>query len=51
MKDEFLLKLVHLAKGKGIYILCDEVYRGYETNDVSSISDLYELGDQYFFIE
>lgn len=44
MKDEFLLKLVHLAKDKGIYILCDEVYRGYETNDVSSISDLYELG-------
>lgn len=44
MKDEFLLKLVDLVKDKGIYILCDEVYRGYETNDVSSISDLYELG-------
>ena len=37
MKNDFLIKLIELAKEKGIYILCDEVYRGYETDDVSNL--------------
>ena len=46
MKDEFLLKLVHLAKDKGIYILCDEVYKELNQKEYfsSSIADLYENG-------
>lgn len=43
LDDDYLNALIDLVKDQSIYILCDEVYRGYET-DVSSISDLYELG-------
>lgn len=43
LKDDILNQIIDLVKDKGIYILSDEVYRGYE-KDVSSISDLYSLG-------
>lgn len=38
------IALIDLCKDKGIYILCDEVYRGLDGKKVPSISDLYELG-------
>lgn len=38
----FLDALIKLCRKQGIYILCDEVYRGLEANE--SISDLYERG-------
>ena len=39
---QFLTSLVDLCRPYGIYILCDEVYRG--LHDEISISDIYEKG-------
>ena len=38
----FMEPLIQICKEKGIWILCDEVYRGFD--DQPSISDLYEKG-------
>lgn len=47
MDREFLLKIVEIAKKSGVYILCDEVYRGLTHEGESfteSIVDLYDKG-------
>ena len=38
----FVQGLIDLCKARKIYILCDEVYRGF--SDDKSISDMYEWG-------
>lgn len=38
----FMDSLIQICREKGIWILCDEVYRGFD--DQPSISDLYEKG-------
>lgn len=47
MDEDFLKKIIDIAKSHGAYVLCDEVYRGLE-HDASfktpSIADLYERG-------
>lgn len=40
--DDFLYALCNVCKEKKIYILCDEVYRGFHHE--TSISDIYEYG-------
>lgn len=44
--EEMMLEIVEIAREKGIYILCDEVYRGLEHNGriSKSIVELYERG-------
>ena len=43
--DDLLKKIVNIAEKSGVYVLCDEVYRGLEQKDsVSSIADIYERG-------
>ena len=47
MDEEFLLKIVDIARECGAYILCDEVYRGLNHQGnafTTSIGDLYEKG-------
>lgn len=42
LDESYLKELIELCQSKSIYILCDEVYRGF--HDQTSISDLYEYG-------
>ena len=46
MDEIFLKKIVEIAKKSDAYILCDEVYRGLNQEDIEtpSIVDLYEKG-------
>ncbi|WP_206457760.1 aminotransferase [Anaerovorax sp. IOR16] len=48
MDEEYLLKIVDIAKGCGAYLLCDEAYRGLthdsENSFTASVADLYEKG-------
>ena len=46
MDEDFLNKIVEIAENFGSYILCDEVYRGLNQEDIyiPSIADLYEKG-------
>lgn len=37
-------RLIGLCRERGIYILCDEVYRGLDLEQTPSVSDLYERG-------
>ena len=41
---ELLLKIIILCKKNNTYILSDEVYRGIDTNNEVSVSDLYKYG-------
>lgn len=47
MEEEFLLKVVDIARACDAYLLCDEVYRGTDAEGdgfTASIADLYEKG-------
>ncbi|MEA4987192.1 MAG: aminotransferase [Anaerovorax sp.] len=48
MDEEYLLKIVEIARGCGAYLLCDEAYRGLthdcENSFTASVADLYEKG-------
>lgn len=48
MDEEYLLKIVDIARGCGAYLLCDEAYRGLthdsENSFTASVADLYEKG-------
>ena len=47
MSYDELRELVSIADSHGIYVLCDEVYRGlnhYETDNKISIADIYDKG-------
>lgn len=46
MDEELLKKIVSLAEPKGIYVMCDEVYRHLTQDDVysPSIADIYDKG-------
>lgn len=47
MDEDFLIKIVDIAKSCGAYLLCDEVYRGlvHEGDNFSvSVADIYDKG-------